>query len=183
MSEMAFMDNIETQCEACKGLRFSPEALQFQYNGLNIAEVMDLSVAAAAEFFAGTLIASKLQPLIDVGLSYLHLNQSLSTLSGGELQRMKMASLMRQQGVLFIIDEPTDGLHAKDVQHIIQLFHRMVDQGNTLYIIEHNMDVIRSADYVIELGPAAGQQGGEIIFLGTPDKLKDSKRSVTAEYI
>lgn len=183
VSEMAFMDNIETQCEACKGLRFSPEALQFQYNGLNIAEVMDLSVAAAAEFFAGTLIASKLQPLIDVGLSYLHLNQSLSTLSGGELQRMKMASLMRQQGVLFIIDEPTDGLHAKDVQHIIQLFHRMVDQGNTLYIIEHNMDVIRSADYVIELGPAAGQQGGEIIFLGTPDKLKDSKRSVTAEYI
>ncbi len=183
VSEMAFMDNIETVCEACQGLRYSPEALTYLYNGQNIAEVMDFSVEKACEFFEGTNIAKKLQPLVDVGLSYLHLNQALSTLSGGELQRLKMASYLGQEGKIFIIDEPTDGLHIKDVRHILGLFDRMVERGNTVYVIEHNMDVIKSADYIIELGPGAGEDGGTIIFMGTPLELKDSKESITAKYL
>lgn len=183
VSEMAFMDNIETVCEACGGLRYSPEALQYQYNGKNIAEVMDFSVERACQFFENTPIATKLQPLIDVGLSYLHLNQALSTLSGGELQRLKMASYLGQEGKIFIIDEPTDGLHIKDVRHILGLFGRMVDRGNTVYVIEHNIDVIKSADYIIELGPGAGELGGKIIFQGTPSELKQSAESITAKYI
>lgn len=183
VSEMAFMDNIETVCEACQGLRYSPEALTYLYNEKNIAEVMDFSVEKAIQFFEGTNIATKLQPLIDVGLSYLHLNQALSTLSGGELQRLKMASYLGQEGKIFVIDEPTDGLHIKDVRHILGLFDKMVERGNTVYVIEHNIDVIKSADYIIELGPGAGEDGGNIIFEGTPSELKESEKSVTGKYI
>ena len=183
VSEMAFMDSIETVCEACGGLRFSPEALTFRYKEKNIAEVMDMSVEVAADFFAGTVIEQKLKPLLDVGLAYLHLNQALSTLSGGELQRLKMASYLGEEGRIFIIDEPTDGLHIKDVRHILGLFDRMVSRGNTVYLIEHNTDVIRSADYVIELGPGAGEQGGSIIFTGTPEEMLSCPASVTADYL
>lgn len=183
ISEMAFMDNIETQCEACKGLRYSPEALEYLYNGVNIAEVMDFSVEKACDFFKGTAVASKLQPLIDVGLSYLHLNQALSTLSGGELQRLKMASYLGHEGKVFVIDEPTDGLHIKDIRHILSLFDQMVEQGNTVYVIEHNIDVIKSADYVIELGPGAGEEGGKVVFAGTPSELKCAEASVTSRYL
>ena len=183
VSEMAFMDNIETVCEACGGLRYSPEALTFLYDEKNIAEVMDFSVEKACEFFEGTIIAQKLQPLVDVGLSYLHLNQALSTLSGGELQRLKMASYLGQEGKIFIIDEPTDGLHIKDIRHILGLFDRMVDKGNTVYVIEHNIDVIKSADYIIELGPGAGELGGNIVFKGTPTELKNSEVAITAKYL
>ena len=183
VSEMAFMDNIETQCEACGGLRYSPEALAYHYGRYNIAEVMDLPAEAACEVFAGTPIAQKLQPLADVGLGYLHLNQSLSTLSGGELGRLKLASYIRTEHTFFIIDEPTDGLHTKDIHQLLALFHRMVDQGNTIYLIEHNTDIIRSADYIIELGPGAGEHGGEVVFTGTPEEMKHSARSVTAKYL
>ena len=189
ISEMAFMDNIETVCEACGGLRYSDEALQYTLCGatgqprLNIAQVFDLSVRRASEFFSGTSIADKLRPLMDVGLGYLHLGQALSTLSGGELQRLKLASYLGEQGKIFIIDEPTDGLHLRDVHHLIALFERMVDAGNTLYVIEHNTDVIRAADYVIELGPGAGENGGEILFAGTPRALAACPSSVTAPYL
>jgi len=183
VSEMAFMDSIETTCEACGGLRYSPTALQYLHREKNIAEVMDMSVAAASEFFKGTVIEQKLRPLMDVGLSYLHLNQALSTLSGGELQRMKIASYLQDAGKLFIIDEPTDGLHLRDVRHILGLFDRMVDNGNTVYLIEHNIDVIKTADYVIELGPGAGEDGGEITFCGTPAELAACPESRTAEYL
>ena len=183
VSEMAFMDSIETVCEACGGLRFSPGALTFRYKEKNIAEVMDMSVEIAADFFAGTVIEQKLKPLLDVGLAYLHLNQALSTLSGGELQRLKMASYLSEEGRIFIIDEPTDGLHIKDVRHILGLFDRMVSRGNTVYLIEHNTDVIRSADYVIELGPGAGEQGGSIIFCGTPEEMLSCPASLTADYL
>ncbi|MBO4445070.1 MAG: excinuclease ABC subunit UvrA [Bacteroidaceae bacterium] len=183
VSEMAFMDSIETVCEACGGLRFSPEALAFLYKGKNIAEVMDMPVEVAADFFAGTAIETKLKPLLDVGLAYLHLNQALSTLSGGELQRMKLASYLGQEGRIFIIDEPTDGLHIKDVKHILGLFDRMVEQGNTVYLIEHNTNIIRSADYVVELGPGAGEEGGEVIYAGTPAGMLQCPRSVTAPYL
>jgi excinuclease UvrABC ATPase subunit len=232
VSEMAFMDNIETVCDACGGLRYSKEALQYKlspqplqvkegsemplqtesqserpsaplksyppYRGgaggearegqgggssLSIAEVMDLSVRLASDFFRGTVIEQKLRPLMDVGLGYLHLNQALSTLSGGELQRLKIASYLGERGKTFIIDEPTDGLHPKDVQRLVNLFEQMVDEGNTVYVVEHNTDVIKAADYVIELGPGAGEQGGRILFVGKPRDLLGCRESVTAEYL
>ncbi|MBQ7690927.1 MAG: excinuclease ABC subunit UvrA [Muribaculaceae bacterium] len=192
VAEMAFMDNIETTCEACGGLRYSREVLQYQVQGMNIAQVMDLSVRRACEAFAGTPIEAKLRPLLAVGLDYLHLNQALSTLSGGELQRMKIASYLQpytspvdgggQRGV-FIIDEPTDGLHLRDVRHLIDLFEQMVDAGNTVYAVEHNTDVIKAADFVVELGPGAGEQGGEVLFAGLPRDMIHCSRSVTAPYL
>ena len=192
ISEMAFMDNIETTCEACGGLRYSPEALQYEVDGLNIAQVMDLSVRRASQHFAGTSIEAKLRPLMLVGLDYLHLNQALSTLSGGELQRMKIASYLQAytqpldeggQRAVFVIDEPTDGLHLKDVHHLIDLFEQMVDAGNTVYVVEHNTDVIRAADHVIELGPGAGEQGGTVTYAGTPRDMLTCDASVTARYL
>lgn len=183
VSEMAFMDSIETVCEACGGLRYSPDALTYLYEDRNIAEVMDMSVGKASEFFSGTVIEEKLRPMMDVGLSYLHLNQSLSTLSGGELQRLKLASYLGEKGKIFIIDEPTDGLHAKDIRHIMSLFDRMVDEGNTVYLIEHNTDVIKSADHVIELGPGAGEEGGRILFCGAPSEMAGAPESVTSRYL
>ena len=226
VSEMAFMDNIETTCEACGGLRYSKEALQYRLapekrptplplpwregsnysqgsglqaekhstplphreglggeSSLSIAEVMDLSVLQACSFFSGTGIEAKLRPLLDVGLGYLHLNQALSTLSGGELQRLKIASYLGEKNRTFIIDEPTDGLHPKDVQRLINLFEQMVGKGNTVYVIEHNTDVIKAADYVIELGPGAGDEGGRILFAGKPSEMLHCHESVTAPYL
>ena len=188
VSEMAFMDAIETTCEACGGLRYAPEALTYTITGatgetLNIAEVMDLSVRLASAFFRGTVIEQKLKPLVDVGLKYLHLNQALSTLSGGELQRLKLASYLGVEGKIFIIDEPTDGLHTQDIRHIIRLFDALVDRGNTVWLIEHNLDVIRSADWLIELGPGAGEDGGRILYAGIPKNVKDCEISVTKEYL
>ena len=189
VSEMAFMDSIETVCEACGGLRYAPEALAFTYTSpatgetLNIAQVMDLSVRLASAFFKGTVIEEKLRPLVDVGLQYLHLNQALSTLSGGELQRLKLASYLGEQGKVFIVDEPTDGLHIKDVRHILALFDSLVARGNTVYLIEHNMDVIRSADWVLELGPGAGEDGGSVIYAGNPSGMLACPASITKAYL
>ena len=189
VSEMAFMDSIETVCEACGGLRYAPEALAYTYTSpatgetLNIAQVMDLSVRLASAFFKGTVIEKKLRPLVDVGLKYLHLNQALSTLSGGELQRMKLASYLGESGKVFIVDEPTDGLHMGDVRNILALFDSLVAQGNTVYLIEHNTDVIRSADWVLELGPGAGEEGGSVIYAGTPEGMLEAPESVTRHYL
>ena len=199
VSEMAFMDAIETTCEACGGLRYAPEALAYTLKGplpevtpegvkesvheLNIAEVMDLSVRLASAFFRGTVIEQKLKPLRDVGLQYLHLNQALSTLSGGELQRLKLASYLGVEGKIFVIDEPTDGLHTKDIRHILRLFDALVDRGNTVWLIEHNLDVIRSADWLIELGPGAGEDGGTVLYAGPPEGVKDCPESVTKGYL
>lgn len=183
VSDMAFMDAIETICEACGGLRYSPEALHYKVEGLNIAEVMDLSVRKASERFSGTMIEKKLQPLMKVGLGYLHLNQALSTLSGGELQRMKLASFLESNGKIFVLDEPTDGLHVKDIQHIIELFDSIVEQGNSVFLVEHNLDVLKAADYVIELGPGGGQMGGELLFGGTPAEMLKCDMSVTASFL
>lgn len=183
VSEMAFMDSIETVCEACGGLRYSDEALQYKVDGLNIAEVMDMTILQAMERFAGTSIAKKLKPLSDVGLFYLHLNQALSTLSGGELQRMKLASHLGQKGQILILDEPTDGLHLQDVQDIIALFEGIVAEGNSVFLIEHNLEVLKAADYVVEIGPGGGTEGGQILFSGTPAQMLDCKQSVTAPYL
>ena len=150
---------------------------------LTIAQVFDLSVRLASDFFRGTVVEEKLRPLMRVGLGYLHLNQALSTLSGGELQRLKMASYLSEKGRIFVFDEPTDGLHLKDVRRIVDLFHELVAEGNTVYVIEHHTEVIRAADYVVELGPGAGEDGGRLLFAGTPAGLMRCPQSVTAPYL
>ena len=183
VSDMAFMDAIETECEACGGLRYSKEALEFKYHGYSIAEVMDFTVRQACEFFKGMSIERKLKPLIEVGLNYLNLNQALSTMSGGELQRIKLASHLNDKGQIFILDEPTNGLHLQDIQNMIFLFDRLVERGNTVYVIEHNLEVLKAADYAIELGPSGGESGGEILFSGRPMLMLNCENSVTAPYL
>ena len=183
INDMAFMDAIETTCEACGGLRYSPEVLTYKVQGMNIAEVMDLTANKASELFAGSVIAEKLEPLRKVGLGYLHLNQSLSTLSGGELQRLKLASYLREEGKIFIIDEPSDGLHAGDIKRILGLFDAMVDAGNSIFLIEHNIEMMKACDWLIELGPGGGAMGGDIIFDGTPKAMSESPASVTGPYL
>ena len=183
VSDMAFMDAIATTCEACGGLRYSNEVLSYKVNGMNIAEVMDMTANKASEMFAGTVIAEKLGPLRKVGLGYLHLNQSLSTLSGGELQRIKLASYLRDAGKIFIMDEPSDGLHLNDIKRILDLFEAMVEAGNTIFLIEHNLEMLKACDYLVELGPGGGAMGGKIIFSGTPKEMLDCKDSVTAPYL
>ena len=183
ISDMAFMDAIETTCEACGGLRYSPKILSYKVQGMNIAEVMDLTANKASELFAGTVIAEKLEPLRKVGLGYLHLNQSLSTLSGGELQRIKLASYLRDAGKIFIMDEPSDGLHLNDIKRILDLFDTMVEAGNTIFLIEHNLEMLKSCDYLIELGPGGGAMGGKVIFSGTPREMLICKESVTRPYL
>lgn len=183
ISKMAFMDSIETVCEACGGLRYSEQALSYEVDGYNIAQVMDFTVNKAVEWLSGTTAEKQLRPLIKVGLGYLHLNQALSTLSGGELQRLKLASYLNTKGKIFIIDEPTDGLHLSDVHHILALFEEMVDAGNSIFLIEHSIDVIKAADYVIELGPGGGEAGGRILFSGTLENLLRCEESITAKYL
>lgn len=183
VSEMAFMDAIETKCEACGGLRFSPEALSYLYKGKNIGEVMDLSVSQAIEFFAGQPFVEKLEALKKVGLGYIHLNQSMTTLSGGELQRVKLADKLKEKGQVFILDEPTDGLHLDDIKRLKEVFNHMADKGNTLFIIEHSLDVMKDADYIIEMGPEGGLKGGQVLFSGTPQEILASEKSVTRKYI
>ena len=209
VSDMAFMDAIETVCEACGGLRYSPEVLSYKVQGMNIAEVMDLTANKASEMFAGTVIAEKLEPLRKVGLGYLHLNQSLSTLSGGELQRIKLASNLVesltveplnclsisrstikqlnkstiQHPKIFIMDEPSDGLHLDDIKRILNLFDTMVEAGNTIFLIEHNLEMLKACDYIIELGPGGGAMGGKVIFTGTQEAMLKCQESVTRPYM
>ena len=183
VSDMAFMESIETVCELCHGSRYAEEVLHYQYKGKNIAEVMDLSVEEAVDFFEGQPFQPQLQALNKVGLGYLHLNQTMTTLSGGELQRIKLADQLHRKGEVFIIDEPTDGLHLDDVHRLLKLFHEMTDAGNTLILIEHSLDVMKEADYIIELGPGGGEKGGRLLFVGTPAQLLTASDSVTAPYL
>jgi len=183
ISEMAFMDTIETVCDVCHGKRFSKDVLKYTYHNKNIAEVMDFTVEEAIEFFRGESFAEKLESLEKVGLGYLHLNQSMTTLSGGELQRIKLASQLNQKGAVFIIDEPTDGLHLDDVRKLMQLFNKLVDEGNSLFLVEHSLEVMKDADYIIELGPGGGMSGGNILFSGTVKDMIDSEASITRPYI
>ena len=196
VSDMAFMESIETVCEECHGTRYNHEALQYRYHGKTIAEVMDLTVEEALSFFAGQSFLPQLRMLQKVGLGYLHLNQSMSTLSGGELQRVKLADRLYStaihvsaeetrlsSGHTYIIDEPTDGLHLDDVRRLQALFDEMADAGNTLILIEHSLDVMKQADYLIELGPGGGGDGGRLLYSGTPDGILHTQQSVTAPYL
>lgn len=194
VSDMAFMESIETVCEDCHGSRYNRQALSYRYRGKTIAEVMGLTVDEAIQFFKGQSFLPQLHIMQKVGLGYLHLNQSMSTLSGGELQRVKLAEhlfltaihtsdglVKLSSGHTYIIDEPTDGLHLDDVRRLLVLFNEMTDAGNTLILIEHSIEVMKQADYLIELGPGGGEAGGELLFCGTLAQMRDSKKSITAE--
>lgn len=183
VSEMAFMDSIETVCELCNGDRYSKEVLMYTYQGKNIAEVMNFTVSEAIEFFKDQKFVDKLESLEKVGLGYIHLNQSMTTLSGGELQRVKLASQLNKKGAIFIIDEPTSGLHLHDIKRLMQLFNNLVDEGNSLFLIEHSIDVMKNADYIIELGPLGGNLGGELLFSGTLKDMIKCDKSITAKYL
>jgi len=179
---LGFLDDAKTVCDVCQGKRFKEEVLVYKYKGKSITEVLDLTMAEANEFFDLPEIAGKLQALNDVGLEYLTLGQPLSTLSGGECQRIKLASELHKKGSIYVLDEPTTGLHISDTERLNHLINRIVDDGNTVITIEHNTDVIRQADWVIDLGPEGGDKGGKIMFEGTPADLKKSQ-ALIAEYI
>ena len=180
---LSFMDKMEMECSECHGDRYKQEVLQYLYKGKNIVEVMDMSVAEAVEFFEAKDIKRQLTSMATVGLGYLSLGQPLNTLSGGESQRLKLAKEINKKGNIYILDEPTTGLHLSDVSNILAIIEKLVEKGNTVIVIEHNLDVIRNSDWIIDLGPDGGTGGGEILYEGPPGGLKNCERSITAKYI
>jgi len=177
----AFVDSVATRCEQCDGNRFDPEVLTHRLNGKNVVEILALTVEEAVAFFTDRTIQRKVASLVDVGLGYLTFGQSLDCLSGGERQRLKLASELHKTGSLYLLDEPTTGLHSSDTRTLINVLDRLVDAGNTAVIIEHHLDVIKHADWIIDLGPDGGRHGGQIIFQGTPAQLLRAKNSFTAD--
>ncbi len=182
-TDLAFLDEAKLVCEICEGTRYKESVLEYKLNGKNIVELLGMTLAESLEFFDNKDINKKLQALNDVGLNYLTLGQPLSTLSGGECQRLKLASELHKEGSVYIMDEPTTGLHSSDIKHLLEIMNRLVDSGNTVIVIEHNLDVIRQADWVIDMGPESGKNGGKVLFEGTPEDLKSCKESLTAQYI
>lgn len=184
---MLFIPDVYVECEACHGRRYNDETLEVRYRGKNIYDVLKMNVKEALEFFKNhTKIKDKLQVLYDVGLGYIELGQSATTLSGGEAQRVKLASELQKKATgktVFVLDEPTTGLHMEDVSKLITIINRIVDNGDTVIVIEHNLDVIKSADYIIDLGPEGGNNGGTIVATGTPEELSDIKESFTGQYL
>ncbi len=185
--EMHFLPDIFVPCDVCQGKRYNRETLTVTYKGKSIHEVLDMTVEDALEFFQPVpAVARKLQTLMDVGLSYIQLGQSATTLSGGEAQRIKLARELSKRDTgqtLYILDEPTTGLHFHDIKHLLEVLHRLRDEGNTVVVIEHNLDVIKTADWLIDLGPEGGERGGEIIATGTPEQVARAKGSWTGEYL
>jgi excinuclease ABC subunit A len=174
-------------CETCNGARYNAETLQVRYRGRHIAEVLDMTISQARELFAAIpRLARRLQVLCDVGLGYLPMGQSAPTLSGGEAQRVKLARELARptrDHTLYLLDEPTTGLHVADVKQLLAVLNRLVDNGHSVVIIEHNLDVIKSADYVIDLGPGGGDKGGELVTAGRPEEVAACARSATASYL
>ncbi|RNE91199.1 excinuclease ABC subunit UvrA [Marichromatium sp. AB31] len=185
--EMHFLPDVYVQCDTCQGRRYNRETLEIRYKGKRIDEVLDLTIAEALEFFAAIpLIQRRLQTLVDVGLAYVRLGQSATTLSGGEAQRVKLSRELAKRGsgrTLYILDEPTTGLHFHDVRQLLEVLHRLRDQGNTVVVIEHNLDVIKTADWIIDLGPEGGDKGGEIVATGTPEAIAAEPRSHTGRFL
>ncbi len=182
-TNLGFLDDAKTVCDVCEGHRFKAEVLEYKFNGKSISEVLQLTVAQSIEFFELKEIAQKLQAMSDVGLDYLSLGQPLSTLSGGECQRIKLASELHKKGSVYVLDEPTTGLHMSDITRLKLLIDRLVDGGNTVITIEHNVDIIRSADWIIDLGPEGGNKGGQIMFEGTPEEIVKNKKPLIAHYL
>jgi excinuclease ABC subunit A len=185
--EMHFLPDIYVPCDICKGKRYNRETLDIRYKGKNIHEVLELTIEEAAEFFSAVpVISRKLHTLLDVGLSYIHLGQNATTLSGGEAQRVKLARELSKRdtgNTLYILDEPTTGLHFHDIEQLLRVLHRLRDHGNTVVVIEHNLDVIKTADWTIDIGPEGGNGGGEIIAAGTPETICQNSRSYTGHFL
>jgi excinuclease ABC subunit A len=185
--EMHFLPDVYVTCDACHGKRFNPDTLEIRYKEKNIAEVLEMTVSQGLSFFENIpAIRSKLQLLFDVGLGYLRLGQSATTLSGGEAQRIKLSRELGKRtnsNTLYILDEPTIGLHFADIQKLLDVLMRLVDMGNTVVVIEHNLDIIKSADYLIDLGPEGGPGGGRIIAAGTPEEVAATEASYTGHYL
>ena len=185
--EMQFLPDVYVPCEVCKGKRYNREALEIHYKGRSIADVLDMTAEEALEFFKFVpAIANKLQTIVDVGLGYIHLGQPATTLSGGEAQRVKLATELSRRATgrtVYILDEPTTGLHFYDVERLLDVLHRLVDAGNSVIVIEHNLDVVKTADWIIDLGPEGGAAGGEVIAEGTPEQVAKIRRSFTGEFL
>ena len=185
--EMNFLSDVYVKCPVCKGKRYNRETLEVKFKGKTIADVLDMSVKEALEFFDSIpTIKNKLQTLNDVGLDYIKLGQSATTLSGGEAQRIKLASELNKRATgktLYLLDEPSVGLHWYDLDKLIKIIQQLADQGNTILIIEHNLDLIKVADYIIDLGPEGGNAGGQIVATGTPQELSKNKKSITGQYL
>jgi len=193
--EMQFLADVHLTCEECGGKRFKEEVLEVQFRGKSIYDILEMSVDEAIEFFSSsfggdkdaTAIAKAIQPLSDVGLGYIKLGQSSDTLSGGEAQRVKLASFLGKNKsgskILFIFDEPTTGLHFHDIKKLLASFNALIEQGHSILVIEHNMEIIRCADWLIDLGPEAGDDGGYLVYAGTPALIKKNKVSHTAKFL
>ena len=184
---MHFLPDVYVPCDVCHGKRYNEETLQVKYKDKTIADVLEMTVEEATEFFSNiSKIRHKLQTLKDVGLSYIKLGQSATTLSGGEAQRVKLASELQKKATgktLFVLDEPTTGLHSNDVKKLIEVLQRLVDNGDTVVVIEHNLDVIKNADYIIDIGPEGGVDGGQVVATGTPEEIVQVKESYTGQYL
>ncbi|ASJ53756.1 thiamine ABC transporter permease [Brevibacillus formosus] len=182
-TDLAFLESVKLPCEVCGGRRFKEEVLAYKLNGKSIAEVLEMTVEQALEFFELKEVVRKLQAMSDVGLNYITLGQPLSTLSGGECQRIKLASELHKKGSIYVMDEPTTGLHMSDIGHLLEIMNRLVDAGNTVIVIEHNLDVISQADWIIDMGPDGGSNGGQVVFEGTPPQIIHAKQSITGRYL
>jgi excinuclease ABC subunit A len=185
--EMHFLPDVYVPCEVCKGKRYNRETLEVRFKGQTIADVLDMTIEQALTFFANLpRIERKLQTLWDVGLGYLRLGQPATTLSGGEAQRVKLATELARRSngkTLYILDEPTTGLHIADIDRLLGVLVRLVEAGDTVLVIEHNLDVIKTADYVIDLGPEGGDRGGEVVAVGTPEEVAKVKASYTGQFL
>ena len=181
--EMAFAEPVVITCEECGGHRYNPTALSYCYKGLNIEQIMDLTIAQAYDFFENAKIRKLLQSMIDVGLDYLTLGQPTSTLSGGEVQRVKLASELHKQGQIYVLDEPSTGLHANDIEMLLTLLRKLVNNGNTVVMVEHRMEMIGQADWIVDMGPDGGTGGGEVVFEGTPEQILSCDVSKTGRYL
>jgi len=182
-TDLAFLSEVKTPCEICGGKRFKDEVLAYKLNGQSITDVLAMTVQQALDYFDIKEVVRKLQAMSDVGLDYLTLGQPLSTLSGGECQRIKLASELHKKGSIYVMDEPTTGLHMSDITHLLDIINRLVDTGNTVIVIEHNQSVIKNADWIIDMGPEGGSKGGQVMFEGTPKQLLGDKRSLTSAYL
>lgn len=185
--EMHFLPDVYVPCEVCKGARYNRETLEVKYKGKSIADVLDMTVDDAVEFFSAIpKIYKKMVTLHEVGLGYIRLGQAATTLSGGEAQRVKLATELARRSTgktLYILDEPTTGLHAEDIRKLLDVLQKLVDGGDTVIVIEHNLDVIKTADYIIDLGPEGGNRGGTIVATGTPEQIANVKESYTGKFL
>ncbi len=182
-TDLAFLQGVKTPCDSCDGKRFKDEVLAYKLHGKSITDVLAMNVQQALDYFDIKEIVRKLQAMNDVGLDYLGLGQPLSTLSGGECQRIKLASELHKKGSIYVLDEPTTGLHMSDIEHLLAIMNRLVDTGNTVIVIEHNLSVIKHADWIIDMGPEGGSKGGKVMFEGTPKQLLNATHSLTSAYV